>query len=494
MKRWIIALALFAASCGSVNPPVVTPPQPPVTTGAVYVSLRPPVEGIVAHIGAVTCTTDVGGVALCPGVPEGDYTLVLDGVSDPFQVPPQEPFHVAANANTDVEVVLYKVVLAPTPLSISGLRFVEDGHTWVYRGFTDFRLYDRYLAGDPSLDALMAERREVGANTVRVLGMSHCWEFNPDGGCRVGVGHFYPQEHSDYYDRLRGFTDYVGSFGLRVELVVFADAQLVMPDTLAERVHLERVLRALGSAPNVLIEIANEPFKNIPGGAVAATALMEESRGWIWNDLLVASGNADFTQVGDNYQLASGDYVTFHPDRKPEWPRTSKDAYDLRDGFAGPPNWSGFHKPVISDEPMGADEVASGSRSNVPDDFAYFAAESALAGAGGTFHSTDGIFSRPLRPITKASAMAFFAAQQWVPVDAQLAPYQRGAADGGAGINNMPMEHTDALALRTFCKVVRGEEYCVVIRPASEWRAIPRDGWRVLDQSGPHGALVHLGR
>ncbi len=143
---------------------------------------------------------------------------------------------------------------------------------------------------------------------------------------------------------------------------------------------------------------------------------------------------------------------------------------------------------------MGADEVNTASRSAVPDDFAYFAATAALEGAGSTFHSTDGLYSRPLRPITRQSAQAFFTAMKWVPNDAQLWPYQRGDQFGGPGINNMPMEHTDALALRTFCKGNGGQEWCVAVRPEAGWVAIARDGWRIVEQTGPRGALVRLVR
>lgn len=414
-----------------------------------------------------------------PYWPIRDYTLYIN-YSDVNPAYDQQTVYVTAGEYyNDIRVVLNNTVAPPVPvpppgpapildpIRVDGLRMVRsDGSTFVYKGFTDFLLYQKYLAGD-NLDAILHERIAVGANTLRVLGMV------------TSFSHFHPQEHGDYYDRLKPFADYVGSFGLRVEFVVFADAQIIMPQFADETAHIDRVVAALHDVSNVFIEVCNEPFKNIPGGADTATVLARHIQG---RGLLVASGNYDFPAPGDPTP-PSADYITFHPERKPEWPRTSKDAFDFREVY---------HKPVISDEPMGCAEIASESRSNVPADFAYFAATAALEGAGSTFHAEDGIYSRLLGPIQRECAVAFFSAMDWVPVDAQLAPYQRGEEFGGPGIGNMPMDHTDVLALRTFCKQVAGVEYCVAIRPAVNWTATARDGWRILDQSGPRGALIRL--
>jgi hypothetical protein len=84
--------------------------------------------------------------------------------------------------------------------------------------------------------------------------------------------------------------------------------------------------------------------------------------------VLMASGAYDI----ENGFLCALDYVTIHNPRDDEWPRKAKDALDIRDGFDG---YAGAHRPVVSDEPIGADENNKpGSRSNVPDDFFYFGA------------------------------------------------------------------------------------------------------------------------
>ncbi len=484
----LFVAALFALSLAQaqacVHPPPPQPPPPPqVLLGALDVSTYPRLPDIAILIDGVpfegapesNChMTDEAGAGFCSNVPAGSHQVTIanlppGALAETTTVVPVDP-----GATTSV---IFQVVFPPPPppppglllaLQVDGRGFTEGGRPWIYRGFTDFLLYQKYLAGT-DLDAILRERVDVGANTVRVLGMV------------TSFSHFYPQEHADYYDKLRPFADLLSSYGLRLEFVVFADAQIVMPNTAEEQVHIDKVVTGFGSVTNVLLEVCNEPFKNIPGGEVAADALAQRILG---KGFLVATGNYIYPDAGAPVPF-SGNYITNHPERKPEWPRTSKDQYDFAEVY---------HKPVVSDEPMGAAETDSSSRSAQPDDFAYFAAESALAGAGGTFHSDSGVQSEALGSVQRLSARAFFDAMKWVPVDAQHWPYQRGDANGGPGIGNMPLEHTDALALRTFCKGNGSEEFCVAIRPTEGWSAIPRDGWRILDQSGPHGSLVHLGR
>lgn len=492
-------LAGCAAGAGAIVP--VPPPVAPVVPGVgIGVRTVPPVAGVHLTAGGIGCDTDDRGIAYCVPVPITATSLHV-AVPDTYRPVDDIAIALTAGANTDLIVPLTLIQTTPawwTPITstvrVDGMKFVDgDGHTWVWRGSTDFLLYQRFLNHeDDAVQAVVQQRVTAGANVVRVLGMV------------TSFSHFYPQEHADYYDRLRPFADALAAIGLRIEFVVFADAQVVMPDAGDEQRHFDRVIQAFAGASNVFIEIANEPFKNIPGGNGAVNALLARARG---HGLLVATGNYNLDVVNGQYTMIVGDYVTNHPERKPDWPRTAKDEQDLRDGFGcnGEPGcvpYGGTKTPVVSDEPEGGDEVASASRSTDVDDFAYFAADTVLAGAGGTYHSSAGVTSTLWGPIQAAQATAFYAAQRWVPADAQLWPYQRGSADGGTGIGNMPMEHVDSEvpahasdgALRTFCKGNGSDEWCVAIRPGPAWTAQARDGWRIVDQSGPRGALVHLQR
>jgi hypothetical protein len=346
-----------------------------------------------------------------------------------------------------------------------------------------FLLFYRYLIGEdvtPQLEQYQA----LGANVLRVFLMVGWDNLSP---------RFFPNDFPDYWQRLDEFLTVCALREIRVELTIFADAQIVMPREGDQVAFVAQVSQRVSGFWNVFLETCNEPFKN----GVDVTRVVPPSDGY-----LRASGKYDLPDntigaPGPNLHLFRLDYVTIHTERKDEWPRTAKDLQEYRDGYNGDGRtFRGLDPcdcPCVGDEPMGADEVDKpGSRSNVPDDFRYYAATAALMGAGATFHSTDGLNAALLRPVQYACAWEFFTAFLFVPPAAQIAPYQRGSEFGGPGVGNMPMEHVDVKALRTFCKQVDGVEYCVAIRPTADWQAVGRDGWRVVEE--PARGLVKLQR
>src|SRR5262249_34368101 len=146
--------------------------------------------------------------------------------------------------------------------------------------------------------------------------------------------------------------------GIRLELTIFADAQVVMPDADARRGHLENILDAVAGTWNVVIEIANEPFKNLPGGDEEAIELAKSVTGRGW---LIASG-----EYSSWPPAPTADYGTTHCDRSHDWPRKCKDLMDRCDESG--------KTPWIGDEPMGCADVAEpGRRDNIPDNFAWYA-------------------------------------------------------------------------------------------------------------------------
>jgi hypothetical protein len=367
-------------------------------------------------------------------------------------------------------------------LRVDDGRFLqENGSVFRWRGCTDFLAFKRFRDHD-DLTALLTERIAAGCNTLRVLGMIDSFaKFRPDG--------------DGYYRDLAAFGALLASRGLRLEFVVFADAHIIMPDPRDQDEHVGRVIAALGAG--AFVEVSNEPFKNIPGGGGRALELGRRIRARSPN-VLVASG--DYEVPTPTTTFPTLDYMTYHNPRKRDWVRTAKDAYELRDGWVNDDgsSWSGVGVPVILDEPMGAAEQDSpGTRSDNPEWFGQFGALSMLMGAGATFHSDDGILSRPWAPKQLAAARAFFAGQRWVPASAPFAPYQRGAAEGGAGIGNMPLQHFDDDdahahdgASRTFCRHADGFEWCVAAQPGPAWTARPLRGCRIVEQ--PARGLVKL--
>ena len=363
---------------------------------------------------------------------------------------------------------------APTPPVVgteSGVLRVERpairddrGACWQYRGFTDFLLFYRHLTG-VNVDPFVDERLGLGANVLRVLGMVAWDECNP---------RYYPQNFGTYYAELRAFAERLAVKGLRMEFTIFADSQIVMPDANDRKVHMQQVIQTLQGTWNVLLEVCNEPFKNIPGGEQEAVDLAQQAQG---QGLLVASG-----AYTDWPPLPTADYGTTHCGRDSQWPRRAKDLKDLCDGSN--------QTPWIGDEPMGCAEQPSGSRDTNPDNHAWYAATAQMVGPGATFHCDDGVHSQtPIGPTQRTCALAFFDALKWMPTDSLLQPYQRGDMGSEAGIGNMPVLHDDAIEIRSYCKGNGHQEWCVQIQ-TSRAHATPRDGWRVVSE--PRRGFVYL--
>lgn len=472
-KPLIALLALALSGCATPHrPPVVDPPQPPPVVradlvvhafegdptadhkavGALVSAARDLPDGTSEHVQAVA---DAAGNAVLSLLPATYHVCVL-----------QPGYKVACADGTvpadhDVNVSLPRDVPPVLAIHVDGTVFRDtSGAIWSWRGVTAFTLLQQVAAGQ-DIGPYLDHRREAGANLVRVL------------ATMKNIVDFPPMASSDA--QLRALLETAHAHGLRVELVALADAQDWPMD--AQRRQVQRVIDAVAAAGSLdVVEVANEPFKN---SAPPCEVMKGVSRK---PGVLMASGAYDI----EGGFLCMLDYVTIHNPRDDEWPRKAKDALDIRDGFDG---FAGARVPVVSDEPIGADENNKpGSRSNVPDDFFWFAATSKLMGAGATFHSTAGVLAQEPGPLQAAAERAFFAGMSAVPDDAQTGQYTRGP------LSNCPLEHTDATALRTFCSLQGGSSRCVVIRPTSTWTATSRDGWRIASSTGPRGSVLTLTR
>lgn len=128
--------------------------------------------------------------------------------------------------------------------------FNQKGERTFIKGVTDFLLYQRYLdEGVPAIKPVLEQRKALGANCVRVIGMVSSFS------------HWYPQDYGNrYYDALPGFLDLLSQYGLYCYFTVFADTQIVMPSKADQLNHWARVMPLLQAQPNVLIELVNEPY------------------------------------------------------------------------------------------------------------------------------------------------------------------------------------------------------------------------------------------
>lgn len=388
------------------------------------------------------------------------------------------------------------------PLYVSGNAMLRsDGTVFPYRAASWFAGFHRFAVGQP-IDDMLDEWVNLGANALRVF-----FTYDRFGiGSASGLGECSPRTIPGFYEKVPAFVRALADRGLFVVCVYCADFDArsdgsggLMTNPADIQAHITRMDAALADCWNVLVQCANEPFKNL-----------EEVAHYAVNSQHPRDYGIETVERGQG-SMPHLDWVGKHDhERTDDWPRNARSIDELRGGFgwgltdeerSAHPDWQedfgGTHTPVAWDEPMGFAEVERpGARVTSPDDAAYGAATAALMGMGSCFHSDDGVAARLLGPVQKAAATEWFKAARWVPVEAQFSAYQRGGRGGGAGIGNMPIEHHDLdegvepAALRTFCKVVNGAEYCVRIRPVGP--NVPRDGWRVTDE--PRPGLVKLER
>jgi hypothetical protein len=491
----ITAAALAALSaCATAPSKPADPPHPPAVlehTVTVHVCRetcardaqgvdhKVPGTRVFVQGGTATGVSDAAGNLALEHVPSADVTICGDADGYVSGCRP------ATKDQGDLELPLARAVPPLLAIHVDGKVFRDStGAIWQWRGVTAFTLLQRVSRGE-DIGPYLDDRRDAGANLLRVLStMKNIADFPPTAYTDGHIGALLAAAHAR---------------GLRVELVALADA--TDWPLAKQRAHVQRIVDAVAAAGALdVVEVSNEAFKNsaqpreiMPGVTRRAGVLM-------------ASGGDGPTC--DNLSPFVLDYITFHPERKDEWPRTAKDELELRDGFGcgkdendlERPGYGGAHVPVVADEPMGADEIDQpGKRSNVAEDFYWFGATSALLGAGGTFHSTAGITTTSPGEKTAAAERAFFAGMSSVPIDAQLRQYSRGGRNNGERRN--PLWHDDwpennnrAGALRTFCMVAGGEASCVAIRPGPAWTATAQDGWQIQSATGPRGSVVRLTR
>jgi hypothetical protein len=251
---------------------------------------------------------------------------------------------------------------------VEGPTFVDElGRGWIWKGCTDFLLFKQHLDGQ-DVTPLLRDRASAGANLVRVLGMAQ------------NITRFRPQEYPDYFDRLGPFMDLVADNGLYVELTVFADAQLIMSSSADQHQHLDRVVSVVRGKSNVFVELVNEYSKN-----GVDPRLFNKPDG-----VLCSRGSG---QTDEAPPQPPWDYITFHARRDP--PKAWNDVNP--DNVRWPPG-----PPWVTDEMMKAGvDVSDPSRFFQAGIFAGLA-------NGATFHSQEGVESRPFGPVARACAMEFF--------------------------------------------------------------------------------------
>lgn len=251
-----------------------------------------------------------------------------------------------------------------------------DGQRWIWKGATDFLLFQRYLNGQ-DITPILTQRRKAGANLVRVLGMAH------------NISHFYPQDYDGYYEKLNLFVQLCNRYGLYVEFVVYADEQHVK----AGKLHFASCIDALDGSL-AFGELVNEYPKN----GIDPAQFFKPLTGMPWSQ---GSALADAPPPEPGW-----DYHTWHGRR--DWPKVTSSTEDMWYVSQHIPP-----KPIVHDEPIGFDEVDIPGKRSTDDRLAsQLAVTSCLLGSGATYHSTAGIQSELWGPIQERCAKAFYGAMK----------------------------------------------------------------------------------
>ncbi len=286
----------------------------------------------------------------------------------------------------------------------AGVNFTrKNGELLSYCGFTEFSIFHKFINRQdiqPIFDdrnSVLSEIKAIAAQTgdgawvfpvLRVFGMMH------------NIAHFDPMVHTDYYTAARAFVDFAAVNGFYVQFEIFADAQIIMPDRDAQRKHASNLYAVFHDCNTVLISKGNEWSKN----------------GFYPPDIPNPPDEFTWTQgsdVGGMNPILGGKYSCFHGTREAKKVElSSADLMWVVGGWVSEkpnqaPLWAGTHQPTIHDEPIGFDEITAGNRTSDTRLAKRLAADATMYGAGGTFHSTDGVFSNIFRPVTRVAAQAW---------------------------------------------------------------------------------------
>lgn len=283
---------------------------------------------------------------------------------------------------------------------VVGRSLVDDGGPFLGLGASYFTALRRCKHDRPRLESDLAFLSGNGFDSVRVLSMVGyypAWEgleiapvpFTTRDGRRV-------EAWPDYWRQLRELIDVAyDRHGLRTELTVFADAQL-MPDKAARLRHLDTLLADVLPGREhklLLIEVANEAWQNGFPGEEGVADLREFAAYLGGRTDVPVAVTSDHDRGGDDpfgplYAGGVADLATWHfsRDRRADggW-RPVVDCWDYGDRPGFP--------PVVSNEPIGP-----GSSVDAESDPARLVAAAAFAYAAGlpayVFHSEAGVFGR----------------------------------------------------------------------------------------------------
>lgn len=350
-------------------------------------------------------------------------------------------------------------------------RVLRDGNNarFLWRGATSFRLLHMIANGEESQAiALMQTLRAMGYNLVRVLATAkHLFNLPMDTG-RAS---------------LRRLFDLAWQHKLYVEIVALADTDDWPKGQLEAQ--LQECYSKACEYPNVLVEGANEigpchetqsdeavdvcrlfsphgPALYCPGSVHGGGFCQEQSA--LTPEQWETGNSTGQWPYWDEVYTYSRDFGTSHLKRDGSDAERGRRVRELEA--------SSYNAKClfVDDEPIGADEVLQpGKRYNEPGVAYLQGVLQRIFEVGSTFHSSDGLQSRPFQPAQQGCAEAFINGSRIVADDVMLA-YKN------AGWHDSPIKEFTG-AVRIYSGVGADNIACV-IGPEANLNVTYQNGWR----------------
>ena len=271
----------------------------------------------------------------------------------------------------------------------------EDGTPFRWRGVTGFRLVHQVVTGeDAASRGYLAWARDTGFNVIRVLSTaSVLFDLSPEDGRAA----------------LPRALSLAREYGLYVEVVAVNDSAERAYDW---RGHARAVAEVCAAVAHCVFEFANEPGHGVQDvllhDMAAADRFAAEATAGL--DLLWTAGPSWGSDVAPT---PAGAFVVRHLDR-------GGTPWDMARRMRGFESLSAeLGKPVVSNEPIGFDEVdgsVTGRQRIVDCDAALaFGALSRVLEVGTTFHLQAGLHDADPGPIQRRCAADFIRGTRLVP-------------------------------------------------------------------------------
>lgn len=265
------------------------------------------------------------------------------------------------------------------PVRLQGRAFADDGGTWNPLGASLFWALWGERHDPDRLDANLAHLAAHGFDFIRILGMvgASSWEDRT-----------IDPKASDYWSIVGQLFDRLKRHGLRAEVTVFADAQVMMPDT-GQRRSFARTWGQFVEAHRDLVmfaEVANEHFQNGFSDVkelreIAILIALETS-----SPVALSSTDGHFEAA---YKGSAATLATIHYDR--DVSKADGAWRPVRQPWGWPDEYGdGLPRAVVNNEPIGPDSSVAADADPMRIAMAY--AATFVAGNGAyVFHCGAGI-------------------------------------------------------------------------------------------------------